>query len=120
MTAAGHRIDRERYDHTVVLELARPPPNVLGAELLEGLARDVRALAERPSHRVLAFAAEGRAFSAGADVREHLGRANVARMLAALHDLVRAIDAHPRPVVALVRGACLGGGLELALACDVI
>jgi cyclohexa-1,5-dienecarbonyl-CoA hydratase len=41
-------------------------------------------------------------------------------MLAAMHDLIRALDTHPRPVVSLVRGACLGGGLEVALAGDLI
>ncbi len=57
-------------------------------------------------------------FSAGADIREHIGRDNCERMLKAAHGLIAEILRHPVPVAAFVRGACLGGGFELALACD--
>ena len=63
--------------------------------------------------------AEGPQFSFGASVEEHLP-ANCAAMLAALHALLLRLLASPVPVLFAVRGQCLGGGLELALAGTLI
>jgi cyclohexa-1,5-dienecarbonyl-CoA hydratase len=69
---------------------------------------------------VLALCAEGKAFSAGASIEEHVATADALAMLEGMDALIRALEHHPRPTVSLVRGACLGGGLEVALACDLI
>lgn len=117
METAGFRVEPGRVTRIV---LDAPPLNVLTTKLANELAREVARLGASPAHRVLVVSAEGKAFSAGASIEEHVDEKDAEAMLAAMDALVRALDAHPRPVVALVRGACLGGGLEVALACDMI
>jgi len=65
---------------------------------------------------LLVFEGEGKHFSFGVSVPEHLPD-QVAKMLADFHALFRELEALARPTAALVRGQCLGGGLELALFC---
>lgn len=101
------------------LTLARPPLNILNIAMLEELADAVEALGDRPDVRVVVLAAEGRAFSAGVDVEDHVGD-RVRPMIAAFHGLFRRL-ADLKPVsVAAVRGAAIGGGCELAGFCDLV
>lgn len=94
--------------------LARPKANVLDAETLQALAEAFGAAAADPRVRAVLLAAEGPNFSFGASVEEHLpGRER--SMLEALHGLLRAVLATDLPLVAVVRGHCLGAGLELVL-----
>src|ERR1039457_480131 len=67
----------------------------------------------------LVIAADGPHFSFGASVEEHLPD-QIAGTLRALNTLLRRIAEAPAPVIAAVRGQCLGGGFELVLACDLI
>ena len=62
-----------RGESIVRLVLARPPLNVLNIAMLKELCDAVDELAKRPRLRVLVIAAEGRAFSAGVDVEDHVG-----------------------------------------------
>jgi cyclohexa-1,5-dienecarbonyl-CoA hydratase len=62
---------------------------------------------------------EGRGFSAGAEVREHLPE-SVRALFQEFHAAVAAIVESPCPVIAQVHGPCLGGGLEVALAADLV
>jgi cyclohexa-1,5-dienecarbonyl-CoA hydratase len=99
--------------------LRHPPLNILTREVLGELDEALAMLAADPEARVVLVAAEGRHFSAGADVGEHLPpefRALIPQFLAT----VRAIAEFPQPVVAAVRGRCLGGGFELVQAADVV
>jgi cyclohexa-1,5-dienecarbonyl-CoA hydratase len=61
----------------------------------------------------------GRAFSAGVDIKDHT-REKVPAMLDAVHGVIRTLLALPQVTIASISGACLGGGLELASACDFI
>ncbi len=79
---------------------------------LHGALREHRA---HPGLRAALIAAEGPHFSFGASVEEHLAD-RCAAMLASLHALVLAMLEFPVPILVAVRGQCLGGGLELALA----
>ena len=68
---------------------------------------------------VIVFEGDDRAFSAGVDIKAHVPEL-VGEMLAAFHSLIRAVVASRKVTIAAVRGACLGGGAELALVCDMV
>jgi cyclohexa-1,5-dienecarbonyl-CoA hydratase len=103
------------------LTLSKPPLNVLDIAMM----REINAALERVSEdsvvKVLVFeAAEGsKAFSAGVDVSEHTADM-VAEMIEVFHRIFRLLDALEVPTLAVVGGAALGGGCELALFCDMI
>lgn len=99
--------------------LARPPLNVLTIDMLDELARAVRAAASTADARVLLLTGEGKAFCAGVDVADHTAD-RVERMIRSFAGAIRSILEAELPVVAAVNGAALGGGMELALACDVV
>jgi len=99
--------------------LSSPPLNILTRELMASLRSTLRDLQTEPSLRVLLLTADGKHFSAGADVGEHLPP-DYKEMIPEFLDTVAAIDAFPLPTVAAVRGRCLGGGFELVLAADLV
>lgn len=101
------------------LVLSHPPLNILTRELLACLRTELRNLAAEPSIRVLLLSAEGDHFSAGADVSEHLPP-DCDEMISEFLDTVAMIDTFALPVVAAVRGRCLGGGFELVQAADLV
>lgn len=100
--------------------LDRPPLNVLDLDTLGTLHASLVALRDRDDVRaVVVRSAMAGTFSAGADVADH-ARDRAHAMLAAMHAVVRALRALPQPTIALVDGRCLGGGCELAQACDLV
>jgi cyclohexa-1,5-dienecarbonyl-CoA hydratase len=99
--------------------LDHPPLNILTRDVLRGLHAELRHLAEQADLRVLLLSAAGRHFSAGADVAEHLPPHHLS-MIPEFLETIAAIDAFPAPVVAAVRGKCLGGGFELVQPVDLI
>jgi cyclohexa-1,5-dienecarbonyl-CoA hydratase len=100
------------------LTLDDPPLHILDLIMLEELREAISKV--RPDRHLLVIDATGdRAFSAGASVQDHLGD-RVARMLSLFHDTFRALARLDLVTVALVRGVALGGGCELALACDFV
>lgn len=113
----------ERHDRTTILTLDHPPVNVLSGNVLEALAGRLRDVERDPETRViiLASAAE-RAFAAGADIREMalMGPSTAREHGARGQAVTRQIERLPLPVIAAVHGVCLGGGCEVALACDFI
>lgn len=98
--------------------LDRPPLNVLTIAMMRELAAALGTAATDSAVRVIRIDGEGRAFSAGVDVGEHLDE-HLVPMMDALDALFRAFETVPQPVVAVVHGACLGGGLEVASGCDL-
>src|SRR3954452_23523498 len=105
-------------DHAYRITLADPPLNILDIAMLNEL-RDAIARVENDRHCLIIDARGDRAFSAGASVQDHLGD-RVISMLRVFHDCFRALAKLELTTVALVRGAALGGGCELALGCDFI
>jgi len=100
--------------------LSRPPLNILDLAMMEELCSHFDQLAGDGGVGVVVLeSALKDVFSAGADVREHLP-ASADRLIRTLENLILTILTFPRPTVAVVRGKCLGGGMELALACDFV
>jgi cyclohexa-1,5-dienecarbonyl-CoA hydratase len=97
------------------LRLARPKANVCDAAMIGALHAALETHRARPGLRGVLLDAEGPHFSFGASVEEHLAE-RCAAMLAALHALVLAMAGYPAPILVAVRGQCLGGGLEIAMA----
>jgi cyclohexa-1,5-dienecarbonyl-CoA hydratase len=97
------------------LRLARPKANIVDAEMIAALDNALLAYRAQKQIRGVLLDAEGPNFSFGASVEEHLP-AQCAQMLASLHALILAMLEFPVPILIAVRGQCLGGGLEVALA----
>jgi cyclohexa-1,5-dienecarbonyl-CoA hydratase len=100
------------------LAIAIAPVNVFGVGSLEEFARAVRAAAPA---RLLVITGLPRAFSAGVEVADHAPEpARIERMLSAMRGVLEALVASPAVTLAAVAGACLGGGAEIAAACDLV
>jgi enoyl-CoA hydratase/carnithine racemase len=95
--------------------------NALTSAMLGALAAELEGLKQSRGLRVVVLAGRGKAFSGGADVSElaSLTRDNAAAFVDAIHQVCRSIRALDVPVVASVHGACIGGALEIAAACDL-
>ena len=91
------------------ITLNRPPVNILNIEMMEEVNQALRGFKGEKGLKVLVFQAEGKAFSAGVDVGEHLGD-TVKEMVEAFHGMFRLMDELQAPSVAVVNGSALGGG----------
>jgi len=96
--------------------------NSLSRDLLLAIGRLARDVATNPSVRVVLVTGSGdKAFCAGADLKERRGMSenDIRAQLDLYRSELGALDRCPKPVVAAINGVALGGGLELALACDL-
>jgi cyclohexa-1,5-dienecarbonyl-CoA hydratase len=101
------------------LTLDHPPLNVLTRAVLRELREASLGLRDETGIRAVVLAATGKHFSAGADVGEHLPPA-FRDLIPEMVGTVEAVASLPVPVIAAVRGRCLGGGFELVQAADII
>lgn len=109
-----------RGDGVAVVTLDHPPLNALSGALLAVLAETAERLADDPSVKAVVVTGAGdRAFAAGADVSEFGGPGEAREVAAGFHAASTALETIPRPVIAAVNGFALGGGLEVAMACDL-
>jgi cyclohexa-1,5-dienecarbonyl-CoA hydratase len=100
------------------LSIDIPPVNVLDVAALEELAH---LIVQAGAERVLVLKGLPRAFSAGVSVDEHVAEPEaIEAMLAAMRGALNALIKTPAVTVAAVSGACLGGGAEIACACDLV
>jgi enoyl-CoA hydratase len=112
-------LTERRDDGVVLLLLNRPPLNPLSAGLLQAIGDAATALADDPDVKAVVVAGSGRAFAAGADINE-LGDPEASQQVGpSFRRATDALAAVPRPVIAAIEGYALGGGLEVALACDL-
>jgi len=110
----------EKKDRTAWMTLERPPLNVLNLPMLWEFQAALDSLSGDAAIDFLVIRGGGeRAFSAGVDVKDHT-REKVPEMLQVVHGVIRSLLSLPQITIALVRGACLGGGCELASSCDFI
>ena len=116
-TWVRHDVSAEGAVHTITLDKA--PGNVIDIALCGQLLPAIEAAAAAEDGKVLVLRGAGKHFSFGASVEEHLPD-RAPEMLAALGDAIRALIGFPYPTVAGVQGSCLGGGLELVLACGMV
>jgi enoyl-CoA hydratase/carnithine racemase len=108
-----------------VLTLDNPPLNLVTLELTRRLGAELRRLADDPAVRVLVVTGAGdRAFCAGSDVREFTAfmrpGAVVPGKLALENETWSRLDDFPRPTIAALNALAYGGGLELAVCCDLL
>ena len=109
------KVALERDGALLHLTLNRPKANICDAQMIEALQAALDAHADHAALRAVLLDAEGPHFSFGASVEEHLAE-RCAGMLASLHALILTLAGCRVPVLVAVRGQCLGGGLEIALA----
>jgi len=111
-------------DNVATVTLARPPVNAQSRRFREEIIRIFDVLSDRASVRAIVLTGEGRAFSAGADLKERPGLSGEEgayprhnRMVRAAFDCVMECE---KPVIAAVNGAAIGAGCVLALCADII
>lgn len=101
------------------LVVNNPPMNILTRAVLGGLREGLSTLEADAELRVVLLTAQGKHFSVGADVGEHLAP-HYQDMIPEFIDTVKALLAFPLPIVAGVRGRCLGAGFEIATVADIV
>src|SRR5947209_5851688 len=112
----------ERRERVTIITINRPDKrNALNIKTREEGAAVFEELRADDSVRVVVITGAGdKAFIAGADIAEFAGRTAVTqREVMTGRSLFTAIDSFPKPVIAMINGYCLGGGCELAMACDL-
>ena len=127
MTSAGtgagnERIELTREDAVAIITLNRPPANAIDALMLEELGRAVDSIeADRDIRVAIITGAGPTMFSAGADVRAFAAGSpqEMEQFIHKGYDLFERMAALPKPIIAAVNGFALGGGNELAMACDI-
>ena len=106
-------------DGVATLRLNRPPMNALSRALLTELGDAANALASDASVKVVVVCGGEKVFAAGADISEFTDQSAAIEIGATFRYAFDAVAAIPRPVIAAINGFALGGGLELACACDL-
>jgi len=96
-----------------------PKGNIVTVEMIRALTQAVESVSENPHLKLVTIEGTGADFSFGASIPEH-APSEIGAVLPEAHALVYALLDLPAVTAAVVRGRCLGGGFELALACDFI
>ena len=112
----------EIRDQIGIITMSRPQAlNALNTEVINSLQQALKSLPRFPDIRVLIITGEGKAFVAGADIKELSGMdpAQAFNFSSKGQQTLERLEKLPYPVIAAINGYALGGGCELALACDI-
>jgi cyclohexa-1,5-dienecarbonyl-CoA hydratase len=101
------------------ITLHNPPLNVIDIPMMRELQQVLAEVESRADISVVVLEGSERAFSAGVDIKAHTPD-KVGEMLHEFHAVIRALVASRKVTICAVKGACLGGGAELALVCDMV
>jgi cyclohexa-1,5-dienecarbonyl-CoA hydratase len=113
-------IHLHREPRIATITISRPPLNILDIPTIDRLGETIAELAADPELLVIILRGAGdRAFSAGVAVQDHTPD-RVGPMLDSLHGTIRRLRDLDAVTIAAVHGHCLGGGMELAMACDLV
>ena len=100
-------------DGLLYVTIDSPPVNAIGMEVRQAIRRAIAEASSNANVQAVIIGGSGKLFSAGADITEF----NKTPQHPQLFELVSEIERSGKPVIAVIHGACLGGGLEVALAC---
>ncbi|MFE0504113.1 enoyl-CoA hydratase/isomerase family protein [Peribacillus butanolivorans] len=113
----------EKENKLAIVTIDNPPLNVISKNVFKGLLEVFTELEEdNETVAVLITGAGDIAFAAGADIKEFpqmMGNPNMKETVRESHAILNKIDYFPKPTIAVLNGMTLGGGCELALACDL-
>lgn len=115
-------ITSEVKDNIGIITMNKPPANALSRRMLEEIGEAVNQLMEVDEVKVLILHGEGRFFAAGADIKEFTDikhGSEFADLAREGQRMMRQMETAPKPIIAAMHGAALGGGLELAMACHM-
>jgi len=101
------------------VRLANPPLNILEIPMMNELQHVLWEIEGQADISAIMLEGDSRAFSAGVDIKAHIPE-QIHEMLTTFHALIRLIVGSRKITLAAVRGACLGGGAELASVCDIV
>jgi cyclohexa-1,5-dienecarbonyl-CoA hydratase len=112
-------IKLEKADGVARITLARPKHNVLNIEMMAELNAELEKLKADADLKCVVVGGEGPSWCAGVEVADHKPE-QVDAMIATFNRMLELLESQPVPTIACVHGACLGGGMEAAIACDII
>jgi cyclohexa-1,5-dienecarbonyl-CoA hydratase len=112
-------INHEIVEGVATLTFNRPKHNVLDIEMMNELNSQLETLANDGSLKCVVLAADGPSWCAGVEVADHRPEM-VDEMIATFNRIFELVHRIPVPTIAAIHGACLGGGMEVAMACDII
>jgi cyclohexa-1,5-dienecarbonyl-CoA hydratase len=118
-TASTTRLNVQLEVPVARVTLTNSPLNVIDLAMTVELRRALEELELRDDVSTVVFQGDTRAFSAGVDIHSHLPD-QIQEMLPSFHAAIRGVVASRKVTIAVVRGACLGGGAELAAVCDMV
>jgi cyclohexa-1,5-dienecarbonyl-CoA hydratase len=113
------RVQTSVVDGVARIRLTNPPLNIIDFAMMDALSLALRDVEARDDVIVIVLSGSEKAFSAGVDIPSHQP-GTIDEMLRRFHHVIGALVSSQKLTIAEVRGACLGGGAELAMICDFV